>query len=263
MRVNIRFLVLSFKLLLVAACPAFGQNYNLQTLEQAHAMFRSATNSAMYAEAARQYEFLVAEEGVRNGHLFYTLGNCWFMAGDAGRAILNYRRAEELMPNNADLRHNLTAARGLRTDLIPEKEPHPLAVRLLGWHINTPTTLRWRLFAACWLLFWSAWFWTTRSAKKEPRITAVATGIFSAVLLASLLTETVQARKAQPGVVTAREVLARKGDGDIYAPAFLEPLHSGTEFQTLSVRGQWRHIRLADGQTCWIPMNAGDAVVLD
>jgi hypothetical protein len=254
--------LLIFKLLLITALPAVAVDYNVQTLEKAHGLFRSATNTTMYAEAARQYEYLVEEEGIRNGHLFYTLGNSWFMAGDVGRAILNYRRAEQRMPNNTDVRHNLESALGLRADLIPEKEPHPLAAKLLGWHLNTSTPLRGWLFAFCWLLFWGAWFWMGRTTKKEARITVAATGVLSAILLASLLAESVMERRAQPGVIVAREVLARKGDGTMYAPAFLEPLHSGAEFQCLENRGTWWQVRLADGQTCWIPSDAADTVAL-
>ena len=45
---------LSFQwLLLVLALPAFGKDYQLQTLETAQGMFRAATNEAMYAEADR------------------------------------------------------------------------------------------------------------------------------------------------------------------------------------------------------------------
>ena len=256
---------MSFKFLAaVALCvqSASAADYNVQTLETAHGMFRSATNAAMYADAAEQFEYLVHEEGIRNGQLFYTLGNSWFMAGDVGRAVLSYRRAEQLLPNNADVRHNLTSALGLRADLIPEKEPHPLAAKLLGWHLNTPTPLRGWLFAFCWLLFWGAWFWMGRTTKKEARIAVAATGVLSAILLASLLAESVMERRAQPGVIIAKEVLARKGDGTMYAPAFLEPLHSGTGFQRLENRGTWWHIRLADGQTCWIPSGSAEAVAL-
>jgi len=249
-----------FCLSLLVVLPALGKDYQLTTLETAHAMFHSATNATMYAEAARQYEFLVEEEGIRNGQLFYNIGNSWFMADDLGRAILNYRRAGQYMPNNADLQHNLETALELRTDLIPEKEPHPLAAKLLGWHINTPTTFRWWLFACTWLLFWAAWFWMERSTKKESRIATLATGVLSAMLLASLITESAMEHQAQRGVITAKEVLARKGDGSMYAPAFLDPLHSGTEFQRLEDRGKWWHIRLNDGQTCWIPSSAADRV---
>lgn len=248
---------------ILGTLPAFGKDYQLTTLETAHAMFHSATNATMYAEAAKQYEFLVEEEGLRNGHLFYNIGNSWFMAGDVGRAILNYRRAEQFMPNDSDLRNNLETVLKLRTDLVPDKEPNPLAAKLLGWHFNTSTTFRWWLFATVWLLFWGAWFWMEHSTKKESRITTLVAGVLSAILLASLITDTAMAHRAQPGVIIAKEVLTRKGDGNMYAPAFLDPLHSGTEFQRLEDRGKWWHIRLADGQTCWIPSGAAEAVAVD
>lgn len=249
--------------LLLNAEFAHANDYKLDTLQSAHDQFHAATNSTMYAEAAKQYEYLVHEEGIRNGHLFYTLGNSWFMAGDAGRSILNYRRAEQYMPNDTNLRHNLTAALKLQADLIPTKKPHPLTANLLGWHLNTSTTLRWRLFAGLWIMFWGAWFWMSRSTKKEARITVLLTGVFSGVLLASLLTETVMKHRSFAGVIIAPEVLARKGDGTMYTPAFLEPLHSGTEFKQLENRNKWRHIQLADGQTCWIPEDTAETIALD
>ncbi len=262
MRGHAKFLAFSLKLSLAAVLSASGQDYQLRTLEMAHTLFRSATNDTMYVEAAKQYGYLVEEENLSNGYLFYTVGNSWFMAGDVGRAILNYRRAELYIPGNADLKHNLKIALGTRTDLIPPKEPHPLVAKLLGWHLNTSTFLRWWLFATCWLLFWGAWFWMARTTQKEARITAFASGVLSALLLGSLTTEFILNQKAQPGVITAGEVLARKGDGDMYVPAFLEPLHSGTEFKELEKRGNWLHIRLADGQTCWIPKAAAQTIAL-
>ena len=215
--------ILSFQwLLLVIALPAFGKDYQLQTLETAQGIFRASTNEAMYAEAAQQFEYLVKEEGIRNGHLFYTLGNSWFMAGDVGRGILNYRRAEAYLPRHADVRHNLNAALALRTDLIPEKERHPLAAKLLGWHFNTSTALRGGLFAASWLVLWGAWFWAWRSSKKGARLTAIFAAMLSAILLVSLAAETLMKHRAEPGVIVAPEVLARKGDGERYAPAFYQ-----------------------------------------
>lgn len=253
-----------FLLIFIAAAvfPALGKDYRLQALENAHAAFKTATNSAGYAEAAEHYESLIQEEGIRNGHLFYTTGNAWFMAGNTGRAILNYRRAEQYIPNDADLRNNLSAALELRPDLIPEKEPHPMAARLLGWHLNTSPRFRWGLFSILWISFWSAWFWMQRTPRKEARITTAACGLASAILLLSLVTESVMNSKAHPGVITAREIVARKGDGPMYAPAFLDPLHAGTEFRRLEQRESWWHIELADGRTCWIPSRAAQTVAL-
>ncbi len=248
--------------LLMLVLPALGKDYQVQALESAHASFRSATNSAGYAEAAQQYETLIHEEGIRNGHLFYTTGNSWFMAGQVGRAILNYRRAGQYLPNDADLQHNLEAALELRTDLIPEKERHPLSARLLGWHFNTSTRTRWVLFATLWMICWVLLIVRNRFARKELRAGAAVTGLFSAILLVSLVAESIANHRANPGVITAAETVARKGDGTMYAPAFLDPLHAGTEFQTLEIRGKWIHIQLPDGQACWIPAEAAETVNL-
>jgi hypothetical protein len=249
-------------ILFVCNSAVFAADYTVQTLEKAHGIFRAATNDAMYAAAAQQYEFLVNEEGIRNGDLFYTLGNSWFLAGDVGRAILNYRRAERYFPGNADVRHNLETVLEKRIDLIPAKGLHPLASRFLGWHFNTSTTIRWWLFSACWVMAWGAWTWKKRTERKEARITTRIAGILSFLLIASLITELVLNRSVEPGVILASEVLARKGDGEIYAPAFLDPLHSGTEFFRLEDRGSWWHIRLADGQECWIPSRAAEIIAL-
>jgi len=148
----------------------------------------------------------------------------------------------------------------MRTDLIPEKNPPPLVSNLLGWHLNTPPALRWWIFAISWPSAWGAMVWARRTRKKEARITAAVAGVLSVAMIASLLTETIQKRLAEPGVITTSEVLARKGDGEMYAPAFLDPLHSGTEFQRLETRGNWWYIRLADGQTCWIPSSAAETL---
>ncbi len=254
--------LLALALLAVSSTAHAAADYQLQTLENANAMFHAASNSVQYAEAAQQYEYLVKEEGIRNGKLFYTLGNSWFMAGDLGRAILNYRRAEQYLPNDADVRYNLNTALTQRTDLIPPKPPSTLASTLLGWHFNTSAFLRGWLFATCWLVFWGAWFWYRKSRKKETRILLLVAGLLSLALLASLLTDQIQKQRTKQGVIVAPEVLARKGDGEMYGPAFLDPLHSGTEFQRLEERGAWWHIRLPDGQTCWIPARAGEMVAL-
>jgi len=259
---SFKFKVLSFTgLLLVLAFPVVGKDYQLQTLENAQEIFRAATNEALYAEAAQQFDYLVTEEGIHNGQLFYTLGNCWFMAGDLGRAILNYRRAETFLPRNADVQHNLNAARDLRTDLIPEKERHPLTDKLLGWHFKSSTPLRGWLFSVSWLVLWGAVLWVRRSTKKTPQICVISAGLLSAILLTSLATEAIMKHRTQPGVIIA-EVLVRKGDGERYAPAFQEPLHSGTEFLRLETRKNWWNIQLADGQTCWIPDHAAEMVPL-
>jgi hypothetical protein len=261
MSVRTGVLTVGFKLLLAAAIPAFGQeDHQLLALEQAHGLFQAATNASMFADAARQYEYLANEEGIRNGHLYYNIGNSWFLADDLGRAILNYRRAERFLPRDKDVQYNLNVALALRADLIPTKEPWPFAGKLLGWHLNTVAWQRFLVFAVCWMVFWGAWIFAIRTGRRQARVIMAVTGLLSILLLASLVAEALLEHHKKAGVITAAEAFARKGNGENYAPAFQEPLHAGAEFNRLEARGRWWHVRLADGRTCWIPSNTAEII---
>src|SRR3990167_1234739 len=57
-------------------------------------------------EAATQYETILAN-GFEHGQIYYNLGNTYYRRGEVGNAVLNYRKAQRLMPRNADLDANL------------------------------------------------------------------------------------------------------------------------------------------------------------
>jgi tetratricopeptide (TPR) repeat protein len=63
-----------------------------------------------YAEAAGLYERLAAG-GAASPALWFNLGNAAFKAGQTGRAIAAYSRAERLEPRDPDVRANLQFAR--------------------------------------------------------------------------------------------------------------------------------------------------------
>ena len=247
-------------LLATAPLPAQAGNASVQALEKADALFRAATNHAAFAEAARAYQSVAEDGNIRNGYLYYNTGNAWYMAGDLGRAILYYRRAERYLPADPDVRENLQAARSQRIDSIPEKGPPPVLARLLGWHFHTATRTRGWVFAILWIACWGAWFaWKSRGSANARRLFVV-TALPAALLLGSLAADAVAQLRDRPGVIVAEEVVARKGDGAMYHPAFLAPLHAGTEFQLLEQRDGWWKIRLPDGQTCWIPARSARLV---
>ena len=55
----------------------------------------------LYRRAALRFERLVNEGGIQSGKLFYNIGNAYFRTNDIGRAILNYRKAEQYIPNDS------------------------------------------------------------------------------------------------------------------------------------------------------------------
>src|ERR1043166_1680077 len=63
-----------------------------------------------YKEAIQEYSSLLAERRV-SPNLLFNLANAYFRAGDIGRAVLNYRRAELLAPRDPEVQANLSFAR--------------------------------------------------------------------------------------------------------------------------------------------------------
>jgi tetratricopeptide (TPR) repeat protein len=58
--------------------------------------------------------------GLGGGQIYYNLGNAYFRAGQLGRAILEYERAQLLIPRDPDLNFNLSHARDQILDAIEE-----------------------------------------------------------------------------------------------------------------------------------------------
>lgn len=234
----------------------------LDLFHQAKDLFRQAEqNSAsnpqkaesLYRQAAMRYESIATKGGIQNGKLYYNIGNVYFRIKDIGRAILNYRRAQEFIPDDPNLRQNLSYARNFRKDKIEEKQETKVFKTLFFWHYDLSKNIKINLFSIFFTLIWL--FSGTRLFFKHY---VLGWGLFSVIVLStmiggSLITETVSLHRDVPGVILDSEVVARKGNSDNYAPSFTEPLHAGTEFYLLEKRGNWFYIELPDARACWVP----------
>lgn len=210
---------------------------------------------ALYEKSALRYERIIREGGVKNGKLYYNLGNSYFRIKDIGRAILNYRRAEQYIPDDPNLGQNLEYARGKRLDEIEEKQETKVLKTLFFWHYDLSTKARVIIFTISFIILWSSA--AVRIFFKKPflKYCAVVSIILSIFLAGSLTAEEISFRKNRPGVIISNEVIARKGNSMTYESSFKEPLHSGTEFTLIEERTGWYRIELADSRTCWIPSN--------
>lgn len=233
-----------------------------ELFEDGKSLFRQANGMAdenphasrkLMQKALLRFARLVNDGGIRNGRLYYNLGNIHFHLGDLGRAILNYRRARDYMPDDPKLQQNLLFARSQCKDAFTEPEQRKILKTLFFWHYDFTMRTRSLLFAGAFVTIWillvlrlflrSAWL--TRLA--------IAAGLVALPVLGSLVQTHRAQQRSQPGVIVAREVVARLSDGENAAPAFTEPLHAGTEFEVTENRGSWCEVRLADNQTCWLP----------
>ena len=238
-------------------------------LGEANTLFRQANDASLrdpaaardlYRRAALRYERIVQEGGIHNGKLFYNIGNAYFRAGDIGRAILNYRRAQLYIPDDANVAQNLSYARSSRADAFQEKQETQVLKTLLFWHYDLSPRLRSLILVIAWGLFWVAAAIRLLRRSWAPRPLLAATGVVALLFLGSLVAAATGTARRQPGVILAEQVIARKGDGISYEPSFKEPLHAGTEFVLAEARGDWCHIELPDGRRCWIPADSAGLV---
>ena len=124
-------------LILSAAMPGPGQADDSGTL------FLQGVNqykAGQFQDAAATFE-QVAANGIKNGQLYYNIGNACLKAGDLGHAILWYERAVKLTPRDPDLRYNLDHARSLVTDVPPERTIDVLALVFFWDNYLSPATV--------------------------------------------------------------------------------------------------------------------------
>jgi tetratricopeptide (TPR) repeat protein len=75
----------------------------------------------------------IIERGYVSAELYYNLGCAYFKAGELGRAIANFRRAERLAPDDEDIQINAEFARLFMVDKI-EGGPTPFFPdQVVGW----------------------------------------------------------------------------------------------------------------------------------
>jgi len=232
---------------------------------EAKQYFRQATDMTasdpeqakdLYRKTALRFERIAQEGNIKNGKLYYNIGNAYFRIGDIGSAILYYRRAQQLIPNDVNLQQNLDYARSKRTDQIEEEQQAKILKTLLFWHYDLSAKTRLILFTLCFMIFCIVaslrLFW-----KKYGFIWLMSISIFISLLfMGSFLVQVLNQSKHIDGVILANEVIARKGNSETYQPSFEAPLHAGTEFEVIEKREDWYHVNLSDGRKCWLPQQS-------
>ena len=215
----------------------------------------------LYEKAILSYERVINDGQIKNAKLYYNLGNAYFLKGDIGKAILNYRRAENLDDSDANIQKNLSFARSRRTDKVKIKTEKQVLKTLFFWHydfsIKVKFVLTCTFFAVvCLGLSARIWFGSNTTATTISVITVILTLCF----LVSVILETYSKSNKICGVITAEKVVARQGDGQNYSESFKEPLHSGMEFELIEQRKGWLHIKLSDNSDGWIPDDSSELI---
>lgn len=232
-----------------------------ERFKQANQHFSEAKEAALehpqkarelYRKASLDYLYLIDHEGVSTPELYVNLANSYFFSGDKGRAVLHYQHALRIDSTHSDAIHNLSYVRSLLSDKLPAEASFSFWRFVTLWHV-WPYELRLFLFVAFQLLGWGMAGRLFYNRTKVIYATVAGSVLLSILLGVSLLASLNAWDNPVDGVIIENEVVARHGDGLIYANAFKSPLHSGTEFGLIEQRGDWYHVELLDGSQCWLP----------
>jgi len=211
----------------------------------------------LFAEASRTYNRIV-ELGVRNGHVYYNLGNAYYRQDEIARAILAYERAYRLMPRDQDLRTNLEIANSLTVDQITG-EVEWVGIQALGRmtinEVLITVTVIGMFFALVLIL---------KILSRDPAMRARLGYVLLAAGLIFILSMTLAGIKIYgafahtEGIVLSSQAVIRTSPVDGSDSTFT--LHEGAKVRLIENRDQWIRIRLPDGKNGWVHRDEIEAI---
>jgi len=245
---RIKYALVILLLMISAVYPVIGQS--MESLDYA----TQAYNNGEYDNAIQFFELTISG-GISNGEIFYNLGNVYFEQGDIGNAMLNYRRAMQLIPRDLDLNIQMARVRSLRAALQSDTTQWLIFLEQATESFMTIMELSILTFVF-WILFWfilalyrlrSTW----RSALRFPLGL-----IFTALLtLCVLLGARLYIYHYMPAaVVTIDSAPVYSGPSESYFRQY--DLFSGSEIYIEDEKEGWYRFITPTNQVGWIDMNA-------
>ena len=195
----------------------------------------------------------IAQNGVRNGALYYNLGNAHLKKGDLGRAILWYERSARLIPGDPDLRFNLDYARSLSKDAADEGAM-PLVRIFFFWNYQLSSRTIVLLAVGGNLLFWSlavAWRFTGRWMLRRAAIVVL---IPSVVFVMTAGFNFYTAANSRQGIILTERVSIRSGWEQTSTELFV--LHAGAKVEVVKSATDHLLIRFSKDKIGWVQRNS-------
>lgn len=212
-------------------------------------------------KAASLFETLIEEYSIENGHLYYNLGNAYYQAGEKGKAILNYRRAQRLISGNSDLDHNLRMA---KKDLnLPGSNGswwRDIVQSVLFWHYLLDYSTRRMVLISSFISIWLILSFSVFFKNLLTRTMLVVTIVVTLATGGSFLLSTYQLYMVSSGVVIGKNTSVRKGPGSSYELFYQENLPEGTEFQVVESQGDWWKIKLPNDDEVWVKAESAELI---
>jgi tetratricopeptide (TPR) repeat protein len=205
--------------------------------------------------ALARYQAAVAA-GAHDPTVDFNLGNAYARAGQLGRAMIAYLRAQRAAPRDRDVRANLAWVRAHTRDLALAQKLPPVVAQLVG-AVHLLSLDEWSglllavLWVLCGLLAATWWRGAVTMALRRGLIGAGAAFVVVAAVTSALYDEQ---RVRDQAVVVVSEVEVRSGPSESFPVVFR--IHDGLPLVIRGAQGDWARIGLGGEWVGWVP--AGD-----
>jgi len=201
-----------------------------------------------YAAAIQGLE-AIAADGVKNGRLFYDMGNAYLKSNDLGHAILWYERALTLMPNDPDLGFNYHYARSLTKD-VQEDDGMPLTHIFFFWKYELSAGSVILLALAFNLLFWCLAILWRITRRRGLRKAAFGTLVPMLVLILTAGFNYYESAHRDQAIVLPAKIAVRSGLEPTSTELF--ELHAGAKVKVVRQMKDHLQIRFSEDKIGWV-----------
>ncbi len=224
------------------------------SVDELFKMANEKYKTGKYTDAVRLYENIL-KKGIKNGYVYYNLGNAYFKTKELGKAILCYERAKIYLPDDKDVNYNLRYAKLMRVDRFKKESPNPFTVILLFvynlFSINTLCVLSVIFLFVLSGIFLGRWLWRGNMHLNNIlyKLFPYVGGVFLFfVLLLGIKIFVVESYNY--AVVLEKEIDVKSGPGKEYTVMF--NLHEGTKVNIKKISGNWLFITTPNGFSGWV-----------
>jgi tetratricopeptide (TPR) repeat protein len=201
---------------------------------------------------ATDYYSQIISQGVRNSKVYYNLGNAYFRNKNIGKALLSYRRAEVLDPNDEDIKANINYVKLFTLDKL-DKPKFNFFSNIFDSILALGST---NGFTLVFFFFYVAFVTLSILLMFFFKLRRILKTLWSVGLIILLLSGITLGGKIykqttiESGVVIVPEVEVRSGPGQDFTLQFTG--HEGLEFEIKEQKGDWYLIFLPNGARGWI-----------
>jgi len=226
-------------LILTIITTSFTQAQNLE-------LAREAYENGNYSAAIDLYELALLEGDV-SGEIYFNLGNAYYLTGQPGKALQNYRRAEMYLPRSSAIAAQITLIRAERVDgVLIEADWVVVSHDITSGYLTLTETGV--IVFMVWLLFFVVLGLRIRKGGWLATLSVLTVAMLIAI---GLLGTRVYVQTQRPAAVVITETTqAMTGPGEEYFQLFV--LYEALELRVLDERDGWLRFALPDGRQGWI-----------